>query len=161
MANLLLSVALAQQINDTQTYIKNPKLESVLSQLASATNPQEFALAHNLYMVDGKVRVIIKLASDSSLLPDYIVEETRYKNEVQILVPVEKIVALTLEGNVTFMRAPLKPYADAPITTGVPNKTLIQTPIPKSGFGTAIPVIISMILVILIRKTRGDKNVKK
>ncbi len=148
-------VAWAQPFNNTQPYSKHPKLESVLSQLIGANNSYEFAQAHSLYMQNGNVRVVVELANETDLLPDYVVEETRYKNKVQALVPVEKIAMLYEEANVSFIRAPLKPYADTPTATA------IQTPPPKSGFNTAILLILSIALIFLIRKCRSDKIVKK
>ncbi len=159
LSSLLLSRA--QPFNDTQPYSKNPKLESVLSQLISADDPQEFGRAHDLYMMDGKVRVVIELANETALLPDYVEEETHYKNKVQVLVPTEKIAALSLESNVTFIRAPSKAYPGAPTSADVPAMTAVQTSIPKSGFSTAIPIILSIVLIFLINKIRSDKNVKK
>lgn len=148
----LLSTAFVQPFNITQPY---PKLESVLSQMISADDPQEFAQNHNLYMQDGKVRVVVELINETLEVPDYFVEETRYKNKIQGLVPIEKISNLSEETNVTFIRAPLKPYADTP------NVTAIQTPPPKTGFNTAPFFILSIVLIFLIRKMWGDDIVKK
>jgi hypothetical protein len=161
LAGLLILVALAQPFNNTQPYSKNPRLESVLSNLISANNPQEFARAHDLYMHDRNVRVVVELTNETALLPDYAVEETRYKNKIQVLVPIEKIGALSLENNVTFIRAPSKAYPDAPMPAGVPTFTAVQTPVPKSGFNTTIPIILSIVLIFLVNKIRSDKNVKK
>ena len=156
----LLSVALAQPYNDTQPYSKNPKLESVLSQLIVADNPQEFAQAHNLYVQEGKVRAVVEIRDEKALLPAYAVEEARNKNRVQVLVPIEKIAALSWETNVTFIRAPLRPLA------GVQNipieaPTALQTPMPETGFSAAILFMLSIALVFIIRKKRSYRNVKK
>lgn len=148
----LLSTAFAQSFNITQPY---PKIESVLSQMISADDPQEFAQNHNLYMQDGKVRVVVELINETSQLPDYFVEETRYKNKIQGLVPIEKISILSEETNVTFIRTPLKPHADTP------NVTAIQTPPPKTGFNITPFFILSIILIFLIRKIWDDEIVKK
>lgn len=155
---LLTMVAWAQPFNDTQPYSKHPKLESVLSQLISADNPQEFAQAHDLYMQNGKVRVVVELTNKNALLPDYVLDETRYENNVQTLVPIEKLAALAEDSNVTFIRAPLKPYKDTPV---IPIATAVQTSIPKSGFNTAISFILSIALILLVIKIRSDKHVKK
>lgn len=152
IAITLMSAVPVQSFNNTQPYSKNPKIESVLSQLISADDINEFALTHNLYIQDGKVRVVVELANETALLPDYVVEETRYKNKVQALVPIEKIEALSRETNVTFIRAPLKPYADT--STVIPVST--STP-PKSGFNSAIPIILSVISIFLIIKKRKRK----
>ena len=150
----LLSVALAQPLNNTQPYSKNPKLESVLSQLISSDDPQEFARTHNIYIKDGNVRVVVELGDEIAMLPDYVMEETRYKKDVQILVPIEKIAELSLETNVTFVRTPLKPYVDTPMPA-------IQTSIPKSGSNSTLPIIVSIVLICLIRKKRSVSLVKK
>lgn len=144
----------APQINRSAEKLQvTEKLESILFQLISVNNPQEFARTHNLYMRNGNVRAVVELTSETATLPDYVVEETRYKKNVQVLVPIEKLVVLSEETNVIFIRAPLKPYADAPVTTG-------QT-LPKSGFNTAIPFIFFIALIFLIKKYRSDKIVKK
>ncbi len=142
---MLSPIALAQPSSNTQPDGKNPKLESILSQLINADNPQEFARSHNLYIRDGNTRVVVELINEKAMLPDYVVEETRYKNNAQVLVPIDKMATLSLETNVSFIRTPLKAYADT----------------PKSGFNTAIPVILSIALLFLFRKVRSDRNVKK
>ena len=118
-------------------------------QLVNASNPEDFALVHNLHMRDGNVRVVVDLLNETSMPPGYAVEETRYRDKVQVLVPVEKITALAQETNVTFIRAPLEPYA-----ANTTNATAIQTSPPKSGFYAAIPFVLSIILIFLIRKIR-------
>jgi hypothetical protein len=50
----LLSAAYAQPLNSDLTSMKNPKLESVLSELISSDDPQAFAGAHDLYLKDKK-----------------------------------------------------------------------------------------------------------
>ncbi len=148
----LLSGAVAQTSNNT--YSKNPKLESVLSQLINSDDPQEFARAHNLYIKDGKIRVAVELGDEMALLPDYVTIEARYDKYVQTMIPIEKIVALSLEKNITFIRTPSKPYVD----TSMPA---IQKPVPKSGSNLTIPLIISMVLIFLTRKKRSVSLVKK
>ncbi len=148
----LLTAALAQPSNDP--YSKNPKLESVLSQLISSDNPQGFAMAHNIFIKDGKVRVVVELGDETAMLPDYVMEETRHDKNVQILVPLEKIAGLSQDTNVTYIRTPLKPYADNP-------KSAIQTSTPKSGSNSTILIIVSIILIFLIRKKRSDSIVNK
>ena len=130
---------------------ENPKLESVLSQLISANNTGEFAKAHDIYMQDGNIRVVVEMTNETAALPDYVVEETRYKNKVQVLVPIDKMSALSLETNVTFIRAALRPYADTPA---------MNEPTPKSGFDAVIPFILSIALVFLIRKRRSGSDGK-
>lgn len=148
------SAALAQPLNNTQPYSKNPKLESVLSQLISSDDPQEFARTNNIYIKDGNVRLVVELGDEIALLPDYVMEETRYKKDVQILVPIDKIAELSLEPNVTFVRTPLKPYVDTPMPS-------IQTSIPKSGSNSTLPIIVSIALIFLIMKKRSVDLVKK
>ncbi len=145
-----LLVAFAQTSDNTNTYKKNPKLESLLTQMISSDNPKEFAKTHNLYLKDGSVRVVVELTDKAALLPDYVIEETRYEKTVQIMVPIEKIVSLSSEPNVTFIRTPSKPYVDTPVVT-----TIAQTPAPSSGFNTGILLIISIIFIFLIKK-KGD-----
>lgn len=149
---ILLSGAVAQPSNNT--YNKNPKLESVLSQLINSDDPQEFARAHNLYLRDGKIRVAVELGDEMALLPDYVIIESRYGKYVQTMVPIEKIVALSLEKNVTFIRTPSKPYVDNPTPE-------TQKPVPKSGYNLTIPLIISIVLIFLIRKKGSSSLVKK
>ena len=110
----------------------------------------DFAQAHDLYMQDGMIRVVVEMVTETALLPDYVLEETRYKNKVQALVPVEKIVELSGETNVTFIQAPLKPYADTADVT--PAAT--SMPSVKSGFNSGILIIISMILIFFIKKIK-------
>ncbi|HWR26344.1 MAG TPA: hypothetical protein VN316_00545 [candidate division Zixibacteria bacterium] len=160
LSSLLLSTALAQPFNDTQPYSKNPKLESVLSQLISANDPKEFTGVHDLYMQDGKVRAVVEITDEKALLPAFVVEETRYKNRVQVLVPVEKLVELANETNVTFIRAPSRPFADVQ-ESQKEAQAVVQAPTPKSGFGAAILFILSIASVFIIRKKRSDRNVKK
>lgn len=151
----LLSVAIAQPSNKNVSYSKNPKFESILSQLISSDNPQDFAKNHNLFMKNGRIRVMIEL-SDETALPDYIIEETRYEKNVQIMVPIEKLEELSMETNVIFIRTPSKPYADTIMATPDVQKT-----IPKSGFNSTIPFIISIVLIFLIGKKRSSSIVKK
>ncbi len=145
---LLALAAWAQPVYSTQPG-GNPKLESVLSQLISANNTGEFAKAHNIYMQDGNIRVVVEMTNETAALPDYVAEETRYKNKVQALVPIDKMSALSLETNVTFIRASLRPYADTPA---------MNESSPKSGFDAVIPFILSIALVFLIRRKRSDND---
>ncbi|MBU3968459.1 MAG: hypothetical protein KKG76_14000 [Euryarchaeota archaeon] len=146
IAFILISPVTGQTYNNTLPDSKNPKLESILSQLIVSDDMPDFAFAHNLDMQDGKVRVVIEMINETALLPDYVIEETRYKNKVQALVPMEKVEELSGETNVTFIRAPLKPYADI----ATPAAT---TPL-KSGFNLVIPFILSMLLIFLFMKIR-------
>ena len=146
-------MAFAQQSNDTQPSGKNPRLGSVLSQMISADNPQDFARVHNLFMQDGKVRVVVELANENANLPEYVIEEIRYENRVQALVQIDKLEALSKETNVSFIRLPLEPYADISTTPIIPNKT--EVPVPKTGFSTTMTVIFSIILVFLLRKNKS------
>jgi hypothetical protein len=145
----LLSAALAQPTNNTPLYSKNPKLESILSQLISSDNPQAFAMTQNLYMKNGSIRVVVELADKTTLLPNYTIEETRFGNNVQIMVPIKKLEALSKEPGVIFIRTPSKPYADT--VTATPG---VQKAIPKSGSSSAISFIISIVLIFLIKKKR-------
>jgi len=149
-ALLLLSFsAQAGSFSSNLSYDKHPKIESVLLQLANASDREDFAQVHNLHMENGNVRVVVDLLDETSKLPGYAVEETRYRDKVQVLVPVEKITALAQETNVTFIRAPLEPY---PANTS--NATAVQTSPPKSGFHTAIPFALTIILIFMIRRIR-------
>jgi hypothetical protein len=145
----LQSITLAQPSNNTPLYSKNPKLESVLSQLISSDNPQAFAMAKNLYMRNGSIRVVVELYDKTALLPDYIVEETRFDNNVQIMVPIIKIEELSKETNVVFIRTPSTPFVDT--VTATPG---VQKATPKSGYSLAISFIVSIVLIFLIRKKR-------
>lgn len=149
-ALLLLSVsAQAGSFSSNLSYDKHPKIESVLLQLANASDPEDFALTHNLHMVDGNVRVVVDLLDETSQLPGYAVEETRYRDRVQVLVPVEKITELAQETNVAFISAPREPYA-----ADTSNATAVQTSPPKSGFHTAVPFVLSIILIFFLMKIR-------
>jgi hypothetical protein len=151
----LMSGALAQPSNNAPLYSKNPKLESVLSQLISSDNQQAFAMTQNLYMKNGNIRVVVELSDKAALLPDYTVEETRFDKNVQIMVPIKKLEALSKEPDVVFIRTPSKPYVDT--VTATPGA---QKAIPKSGSSSAILFIISIVLIFLIRKKRRGSIVK-
>ncbi len=145
---ILISPVLGQSYNNTQPSSKNPKLDSLLSQLINSPDMPGFAQAHNLYMQDGRIRVVIEIVNETALLPDYVVKETQYKNKIQALVPVEKIAELSDEANVTFIQAPLKPYADTSFVAPA------ATPPAKSGFDSGFLIIFSMILIFFIKKIR-------
>ena len=158
VAGVIFALALLSLLAWAQPYDKNPKLESILWEMITANNPEEFALSHNLYIQDGKVKVVIELTNETALLPDYVVEENRYKKNIQAIVPIEKLAELSYETNVTFIRAPLKPYAATPNATNI--STPYQTP-RTSGFNTIVPSILSIILIVIIWKIWGENNVKK
>jgi predicted trehalose synthase len=143
----LLSAAYAQPLNSDITNIKNPKLESVLSELIRSDDLQAFAGAHDLYLKDGRIRVVVEISDKAALLPNYVMEETRYEKTVQIMVPIDKIVSLSSQANVTFIRTPSKPHVDTIAAT--------QTPAQSSGSSTVILLISSIILILLIRKKRS------
>ena len=146
IAIILISPVQGQSYNNTQPFSKDPKLDSLLSQLINSPDMSGFAQAHNLYMQDGRIRVVVEIVNETALLPDYVLEETRYKTKIQALVPVEKIAELSGETNVTFIEAPLKPYAD----TSAPGAAST----PKSGFNSGVLIIFSMILIFFIKKIR-------
>jgi len=76
-AMTLLSAAFAQPPNNNLSSGNYPKLESILSQLISSEDPQEFAMTHNLFMKNGNIRVVLELSDETAVLPDYIIEEIR------------------------------------------------------------------------------------
>lgn len=147
-----ITTAYAQSFNNSQPDNRNPKLESILLQLIQANDPQDFSRAHNVYLKDGKVRVIIEFSDGTISLPDYVQEETRYGNRVQALVPLEKIEDLTMEKNVTFIRTPIKSYPDTPALTDIPT----VSPTLKSGINSTIPLIIFVILLTLRRMVKKE-----
>lgn len=150
-----ITTAYEQSYNNTRPDNKNPKLESIIVQLIQANDSQGFSKAHNIYMEDRKVRVIIEIIEGTTSLPDYVQEETSYGNKVQALVPVDKIESLSEENNVTFIRAPIRSYPDASEQAVVPTVPL------KSGLNSSILLILFMILITSILKKRSDKFVKK
>jgi hypothetical protein len=152
-----ITTAYEQSYNNTRPDNKNPKLESVILQLIQAKDPEEFSKAHNIYLEDSRARVIIEIVEGTTSLPDYVQEETRYGNKVQVLVPINKIAALSEENNVTFIRAPMRSYQDAPEHTIVPT---ITEP-PKSGSNSSIFLIVFMVLITLILKKGSVKFVEK
>lgn len=152
----LLSVAFAQTSDDINTYKKNPKLESLLMQMISSDDPKLFASTHGLSMENSNIRVIVQMSNETAMLPDYIIEETRQSNEVQVMVPIEKISTLSQEPDVIFIRLPSKPIVDT-----IKPAPADQTSNPKSGFNSAILIIFSIILIFLIKKKGDVIHVKK
>lgn len=143
----LLSVAFAGTSDDTSAFNKNPKLESLLTQMISSDDPQDFAITHGFSMENGNIRVVIEMYNETTILPGYIIEEIRQGNRVQAIVPIEKISTLSNEPDVIFIRLPSKPVVDTVNTTPAD-----QTTNPKSGFDSAPLMIISIILIFLIKK---------
>jgi len=86
----LLSAVCAQTSDDTNTYKKNPKLESLLMQMISSDDPQLFASTNGLSMENSNIRVIVEMSDETALLPDYLIEETRKSNKIQAMVPIIK-----------------------------------------------------------------------
>jgi hypothetical protein len=80
-----------------------PKLESRLFQLATAEDPIEFAKRQGLdYAV--VVRVLVELESPDSSVPDGICVENRFEEEVEALVPLERLLTLAQEPQVKVIR---------------------------------------------------------
>lgn len=152
----LLSVAFAQTSDDTNTYKKNPKLESILTQMISSDYPQQFASTNGLSIENSNIRVIVEMSDETTLLPDYLIEETRQGNKVQAMVPIDKISMLSQEPDVIYIRLPSKPIVDT-----VKPTSADQTSYPKSGYNSALIMIFSILLIFLIKKKGDNILVKK
>lgn len=146
----LLSVAFAQTSDDSNAQKKYPKLESLLTQMISSDDPQLFARTHGIPVENSNIRVVVEMSDETAQLPDYLIEEIRQGNKVQAMVPIEKISTLSQEPDVMFIRLPSKPLVDTVNPTPAD-----QTPVPKSGFNSALLMVFSIILILLIKK-KGD-----
>ena len=140
------------------------KLESVLYQLTQTQNHDEFAKARGLYLEDGRVRVVIELHNASDTIPDGYgaTIETRHKNLVQALVPINSLMELSKEPSINFIRAPLSRQAqekekndtnnsDTDADKSVPGFTLIMT----------ILGISTVFAIILFKKNKMNKTKRR
>lgn len=146
----LLSVSSGQTSDDINMDKKNPKLESILTQMINSEDPRLFARTHGISLENSNIRVIVEMSGEKAMLPDYLIEENRQNNNVQVMVPIEKISTLSQEPDVMFIRLPSKPLVDTVNPTPAD-----QTPVPKSGFNSALLMVFSIILILLIKK-KGD-----
>jgi hypothetical protein len=133
------------------------KLESVLYQLINAQNRADFAEAHGLYLTDDRVRVIIELndtevSEIENVLTGYgAVIETYYKNLVQALVPADKLIALSEEPGVRYIRTPRTPV---PLPTQTPTETPTPLISPWPPLGIILAIIAAIIVINLTKRRR-------
>ena len=128
-------------LNHTKTKQAPENLESVLYQLVKCQDKDknEFAEAHGLYLKDDKVRVIIELKDKKLVFErDDIVIETRYENLVQALVPLDNLILLSEDDNVSYIRTPLPTY---------PQQS--ETQIPLTLIWTCVGIIVVIIIIVL------------
>jgi hypothetical protein len=100
------------------------KLTSVLYELASAPDPENFAKEHNIFLSIGGVRVYISFDPDSSIskrekiIEDYnIVIEKKAGNLARALVPVNRLISLSKESIIWSIKLPnrlIKPNKTKP-----------------------------------------------
>ncbi len=83
-------------------------IDSALYQLAVAKNVKTFAETHGIKLIDNQVQVIITVNNPSkyTLPAAFGTEQTRSQNDVQVLVPVNKILELGRDENVQSVRFP-------------------------------------------------------
>ena len=88
-------------------------LESVLYQLTQADDVAVFARQRAIDLIEGRVRVIVELNEGSVLdMGAGAVIESRYRNLVRVLVPIDQLLPLSQRKGVRFVRLPQKPVAN-------------------------------------------------
>lgn len=91
-----------------------PGLESRLYDLVVAENRTAHAEARGLRLRNGSVLVVVELRPGSELPSEFdLTVRTRYENLVQVYAPVGDLVPIAEHENVSFVRTPREPAADA------------------------------------------------
>ena len=87
------------------------KVQQSLFELVTAEEPSKQAEQRDLdYFQLAMVRVVLVLAPGASLPEGFmILQESRYEDDVQALVPVDKLLALSQQPEIQYIRAPVKP----------------------------------------------------
>ncbi len=85
------------------------KVQQTLFELVTAKDPGKYAEQRQLEYAT-MVRVVIELAPDAALPEGFLVlEESRYENEIQAWVPLDKLLELSQQPQIQYIRAPRKP----------------------------------------------------
>ena len=128
---------------------KNPKTESVISELsyihktASFPKLHFFATMRDIEVAGEKIQVVLVMDDGAQPLGRYdgVEIEARYKNLLQALVPVSQIENIAKDPNVQYIRLPLKPH---PLVESqgveVINATTVQG-LGINGTGVKVAVI--------------------
>lgn len=123
--------------NDTKLYERGyPKLESVLYELTQATDYKKFAQEHDLDVIDNKVRVYLELNNKFVLPSEFGTEEIKLDqyNLIQALVYVDKLLNLTENPNIKFIRVPGKGITqDSSNIQKAQIKTIEDTQLPQKA----------------------------
>lgn len=87
------------------------KLASILYELINSPDRSDFAKRHQLYLSQGKVRVIIELLPEfEEIEGDYgVMVEGRTDTLIKALVPIDQLGLLAKDPSVRFIRPPHKP----------------------------------------------------
>jgi len=85
------------------------KLQRTLFELATAEDPQAYAKQHDMGGFP-LVRVVIELEPGASLPEGFTLQvESRFDDQVQVLVPLKELLDLSQQPQVRYIRAPVKP----------------------------------------------------
>lgn len=110
---ILVNVCAAAGQQPIQTKASKPaqaaKMDSMLYQLTQAEDPEAFARQRDIPLVNDRVRVVIELHEGSDLVvgPEIAVEAT-YRNLVRALVPIGRVLSISQQEDVKFVRLPQK-----------------------------------------------------
>lgn len=85
-----------------------PKLESTLVQLINSRDHKTFAQSHGIDLEGERARVIIETTTKQYILPkEFGTEETRYKNQLQALIKIDKLLVLADDPSVKRIYVPI------------------------------------------------------
>lgn len=154
-STLLLSQAAALDLPSATSVKECPNLESILCQLTQANDTKSFAEQHDLYLQDNMTRVIIELTNKSASIPTHynVTVETRHENLVQALAPIDELLPLSRENNVTFIRTPRTPI---PATDNPTITTPTATPTPSSGLNLAFSSLLALLAVLFLKRNQNE-----
>ena len=105
------------------------KLDSQLYQLTQSADPAAFAANTLQEFRDGRVRVIVELSGTADPAPSYdLVEEARYANQIQAMVPVDRLCALANDANVAAVRSATNGGPNGPAGGGGSSNVMPKRP---------------------------------
>ena len=128
---------------------KNPKMDSVISELAhmqkttSSSDLSTFATLRDIQVSDDKIKVILVVNDETEPFSEYpgVEVEGRYKNLVEVLLPVSQIENIAEDPSVQYIRRPLELHHNV-VSQGVEkiNATTLHG-LGINGTGVKVAVI--------------------
>lgn len=86
------------------------KVQQTLFELATAKDHSKYAKQHPELEYAAMVRVVIRLKPDATLPEGFVIlEESRYENEIQAWIPLEKLLELSQQPQIEYISVPRKP----------------------------------------------------